>query len=167
MLGWIHRTHYFHILTRGMVISPIMGVICPLFIRIPYWRWWFHIFFMFTPFKWRNDPIWRACFSIGLKPHPGYRIPQVFTQVQKSVQLKTSKICRILMIPNHCNFSIYSCQPGAVDNTSKSGFGPPGVFFPTAWVAFKSDVIVKTPPRCSSPRVPWKNWENRRKRMGL
>ena len=47
------------------------------------------------------------------------------------------------MIPNHCNFNIYSCQPGAVDNTSKSGFGPPGVFFPTAWVAFKSDVMVK------------------------
>ena len=40
------------------------------------------------------------------------------------------KSVAFLMIPNHCNFNIYSCQPGAVGNTSKSGFGPPGVFSP-------------------------------------
>ena len=33
-----------------------------------YTRWWFHIFFMFTP-NWGNDPIWRShIFSNGLKP---------------------------------------------------------------------------------------------------
>ena len=30
-------------------------------------RWWFQTFFIFTP-TWGNDPIWRAYFSIGLKP---------------------------------------------------------------------------------------------------
>ena len=30
-------------------------------------RWWFQIVFIFTP-TWGNDPIWRSCFSNGLKP---------------------------------------------------------------------------------------------------
>ena len=30
-------------------------------------RWWFQIFFIFTP-TWRNDPIWQPYFSNGLKP---------------------------------------------------------------------------------------------------
>ena len=30
-------------------------------------RWWFQTFYIFTP-TWGDDPIWRAYFSIGLKP---------------------------------------------------------------------------------------------------
>ena len=32
-------------------------------------RWWFQVFFMFTS-TWGIDPIWRAYFSVGLKPPP-------------------------------------------------------------------------------------------------
>ena len=32
-------------------------------------RWWFQIFFIFTPI-WGNDPIWWPYFSNGLKPPP-------------------------------------------------------------------------------------------------
>ena len=34
-------------------------------------RWWFQIFFIFTP-TWGNDPIWLIYFSNGLKPPTRY-----------------------------------------------------------------------------------------------
>ena len=41
-------------------------------------RWWFQIFFIFTP-TWGNDPIWRAYFSDGwFNHHLGYLKPSCF-----------------------------------------------------------------------------------------
>ena len=37
-------------------------------------KWWFQIFFIFTP-TWGNDPIWRAYFLDGLKPPTSYVFP--------------------------------------------------------------------------------------------
>ena len=49
-------------------------------------RWWFQIFFIFTPKPWGNAPIWRAYFSSGL---------------EKNHQL-AGIISRVLYIPGRC-----------------------------------------------------------------
>ena len=43
-------------------------------VKQPLTGWWFQICFLFSPLPCENDPIWRAYFSIGLKPPTSQRM---------------------------------------------------------------------------------------------